>query len=94
MQNNKPVAVAEPTREELLARIAELEKNASQSRVAGRLTLRIGEKGGVMVIGLQRFPVTLYAEQWERLLNEGKTILEFIAANKANLATKAQKPVA
>ena len=89
MSNNNPVAgIAQPTREDLLARIAELEKAQSASRVAGKLTLKISAKGGLSVYGLQRWPVTLYSEQWQRLLGEAKAILDFMAANKASLSVK------
>ena len=54
--------MAEPTKEELLARIAELEKQAA-SKKSGKLEFRVGDKGGVSVYGLGRFPVTLYYEQ-------------------------------
>ena len=51
--------MAEPTKKELMARIAELEKQAAAKK-AGKLEFRVGEKGGVSVYGLGRFPVTLY----------------------------------
>jgi hypothetical protein len=53
----------DPSKEELIARIAELEEQAA-SKKQGGLEFRIGEKGGVSVYGLGRFPVTLYYEQW------------------------------
>src|ERR1017187_8058928 len=65
-ENPGATKMAEPTKEELLARIAELEKQ-SGARVKGSLEFRVGEKGGVSVYGLGRFPVTLYYEQWTRL---------------------------
>ena len=49
--------MSEPTKEELLARIAELEKQA-EAKNRGKLEFKIGEKGGVSVYGLGRFPVT------------------------------------
>ncbi len=60
--------MAEPTYEELKARLAELEKQ-STTRRTGALEFRVSEKGGVSVYGLGRFPVTLYYEQWTRLLD-------------------------
>ena len=45
---------------------------------AGTLTIKVSEKGAVSVMGLQRFPVTLYSQQWERVLAHGPTILAFI----------------
>ena len=53
--------MSEPTKEELMAKIAELEKKV-EGRKKGTLEFRVGEKGGVSVYGLGRFPVTLYYE--------------------------------
>lgn len=73
------------TREQLLAKIAELEAQAAEK---AKLTIRKSEKGAVMVLGLQRFPVTLYWQQWERLLDIADDIRAFIKANKSELSTK------
>ena len=54
----------------------------------GPVTLRVGDKGGVSVYGVQRFPVTLYADGWEHLLNNAPQILAFIKANNAVLSHK------
>lgn len=81
--------MSEPTKEELLARIAELEKQAG-SRPKGSLEFRIGEKGGVSVYGLGRFPVTLYYEQWNRLLGAAGEIKTFLEDNKSKLKLKEQ----
>jgi len=81
--------MAEPTKEELLARIAELEKKA-EGRKRGALEFRVGEKGGVSVYGLGRFPVTLYYEQWIRLLDAAKDLREFLEENKSRLKLKGQ----
>ena len=69
--------MTEPTKEELLARIAELEK-AAGTRPKGSLEFRVGEKGGVSVYGLGRFPVTLYYEQWTRLLDAAENLRAFL----------------
>jgi hypothetical protein len=74
--------MAEPTYEELKARLAELEKQGGR-RGSGDLEFKVGEKGGVSVYGLGRFPVTLYYEQWIRLLNAAKKLQEFLEENKA-----------
>jgi hypothetical protein len=79
--------MAEPTAEELKARIAELEQKLS-SRKTGRLEFRVSEKGGVSVYGLGRFPVTLYYEQWMRLLGQIDELRTFIEENKSRLKTK------
>lgn len=74
--------MAEPSYEELKARIAELEKQTGTRR-SGNLEFKVGEKGGVSVYGLGRFPVTLYYEQWIRLLNGAGELLAFLEENKA-----------
>ena len=79
--------MSEPTKEELLARIAELEKQTG-SRPRGSLEFRVGEKGGVSVYGLGRFPVTLYYEQWIRLLDSTDALREFVESNKSKLKMK------
>ena len=78
--------MAEPTYEELQARIAELEKKSE--RGSGELSFKIGEKGGVSVYGLGRFPVTLYYEQWIRLLDASARLREFLEENKGRLKLK------
>jgi hypothetical protein len=79
--------MAEPTKEELMARIAELESQDA-SRRRGSLEFRVGEKGGVSVYGLGRFPVTLYYEQWIRLLDASDTLRAFLNENKSKLKLK------
>jgi hypothetical protein len=54
----------------------------------GRLYCKVSQKGAVSVYGLQRMPVTLYAEQWERLLDFGDTIRSFVKSNDAKLNRK------
>jgi len=82
--------MAEQTKEELLARIAELEKQAG-GRKKGSLEFRVGEKGGVSVYGLGRFPVTLYYEQWVRLLDVAADLRAFLEENKSRLKLKNQE---
>jgi hypothetical protein len=82
--------MSEPTKEELLARIAELEKDAA-GRKRGTLEFKVSEKGGVSVYGLGRFPVTLYQEQWARLLDSADTLRAFIEENKSRLKVKNQE---
>ena len=52
------------------------------------LTMKVGEKGGLCVYGLGRFPVTLYRQQWERLISHVPQIEAFIAANADKLTVK------
>ncbi len=73
--------MAEPTKEELMARVAELEKELGAKR-AGDLEFKVSEKGGVSVYGLGRVPVTLYAEQWEKLLDAAEKLRGFVEQEK------------
>ncbi len=77
--------MAEPTYEELKARVAELERKGTRT---GNLEFRVGEKGGVSVYGLGRFPVTLYYEQWVRLLDATPDLRKFLENNKDKLKLK------
>ena len=67
------------------------ENEALKDRTAKGMTLKVSEKGGVSVYGLGRFPVTLYKEQWEKLLDMVKDIRAFIAEHEAELKTKAKE---
>ena len=74
---------------------AELERlKAENERLkgqGGRATgLKVSEKGGVSVYGLGRFPVTLYKEQWKKLLDMADEIRAFIKENDARLKTKGE----
>ena len=76
--------MTEPTYEELKAKLAELEGK----RRTGSLEFKVSEKGGASVYGLGRFPVTLYYEQWVRLLDAAENLREFLEQNKAKLKLK------
>jgi hypothetical protein len=52
------------------------------------LEFKVGAKGGVSVYGLGRFPVTLYYQQWTRLLEEKEKLLEFLDQHKSELKMK------
>ena len=87
---------AAPTSAELLAMITKLQADnaalaskLTQASAPRAITMKVSEKGALSIYGLGRFPVTLYRGQWERLLNEAKTIQAFIATNSALLAVKA-----
>ena len=69
--------------ERLRAENASLKKGAS-----GGLRMKVSEKGGVSVYGLGRFPVTLYKEQWLRLLDQSDEVRAFIAANELQLKSR------
>lgn len=57
---------------------------------ASRITLKVSSKGALSVYGLGRWPVTLYAEQWARLLGEHDRIREFLREHAQKLSTKAK----
>ncbi len=65
---------------------AENEKLKKPSR--GTISMKVSEKGGLSVYGLGRFPVTLYKEQWSKLLAVSNDILEFIEQHQDQLKTK------
>jgi hypothetical protein len=77
--------MAEPSYEEMKA---ELEKLKAQKGKPGELSFKVSEKGAVSVYGLGRFPVTLYQEQWLRLLGVADGIKEFIKQNSGKLKLK------
>ncbi len=77
----------EPSYEELKAKVAELEKQTAGKR-SGAMEFRVSEKGGVSVYGLGRFPVTLYYEQWTRLLGASEDLKKFLEDNKSRLKLK------
>lgn len=65
------------------------EENASLKRTASKgASLKVSEKGGVSVYGLGRFPITLYQEQWLKLLDMAAEIRAFIEANQGQLKKK------
>ena len=74
--------------EELARLRAENERLKQQSTKAGALSFRVSEKGAVSVYGLGRFPVTLYQEQWDKLLAQIDDLRRFIDSNRASLKKK------
>jgi hypothetical protein len=82
--------MAEETVEQKLARLEEENRSLREQvdRKPGALRLKISEKGGLSVYGLGRFPVTLYKEQWIRLLDHVEEIRKFIQENEQRLKTK------
>jgi len=72
---------------------AELERLRQENAVlkkgaASGIRMKASEKGAVSIYGMGRFPVTLYKEQWLKLLNMSDDIRAFISANEAQLKTK------
>jgi hypothetical protein len=65
------------------------EENAALKKgVARGVSLKVSEKGGLSVYGLGRFPVTLYKEQWVKLLDMSDDIRAFLRAHDAELKSK------
>jgi len=84
-------------KEEILTKLAagELEVDVASKMLAeleqpkrGSLYCKVSEKGAVSVYGLQRMPVTLYVEQWERLLGFGEEIKEVLKEHDSQLKRK------
>ncbi len=64
------------------------ENEALKKTTSKGLSLRVSEKGGLSVYGLGRFPVTLYKEQWTKLLDMADDIRAFLKANESSLKSK------
>ena len=71
-----------------LERLRAENESLKAGRARGAVSLKVSEKGAVSLYGLGRFPVTLYKEQWERLLGQADQIRAFITENDAKLKSK------
>jgi len=76
--------------ERLQAEIERLRKENEdlKRKTSARLSMKVSDKGALSVYGMGRFPVTLYKEQWLRLLDMSSEIRAFIAENDARLKAK------
>ncbi|MBX7097332.1 MAG: hypothetical protein K1X89_06455 [Myxococcaceae bacterium] len=76
--------------EEMKAELERLraENAALKSRTSKGISLKVSEKGGVSVYGMGRFPITLYKEQWTKLLDMADDIRAFIKENDSKLKAK------
>jgi hypothetical protein len=76
--------------EELKAELERLrnENAALKKGAASSIRMKVSEKGGLSVYGMGRFPVTLYKEQWLKLLDMADDIRAFIATNETQLKSK------
>jgi len=76
--------------EDLKAELERLrnENAALKKGVSDGIRIKVSEKGAVSIYGMGRFPVTLYKEQWLKLLNMSDEIRAFIADNEARLKSK------
>jgi hypothetical protein len=78
-----------PNDDELKAEIERLRaENEALKRPRGQMSMKVSEKGGLSVYGLGRFPVTLYREQWEKLLGMADELRQFIKDHDAQLKKK------
>jgi hypothetical protein len=79
-----------PTEDELKAELEKLkaENAALKARGSRGVSMKVSEKGGVSVYGLGRFPVTLYQEQWLKLLDMAEDIRSFIREHEGQLKKK------
>jgi hypothetical protein len=83
MENDNASVLAE------LARLrAENDKLKEAAHKKQTISFKVSEKGALSVYGLGRFPVTLYSQQWTRLLEQSDAIKAFIVSNAGKLATK------
>jgi hypothetical protein len=64
------------------------ENAALKARATRGVSIKVSEKGGVSVYGLGRFPVTLYKEQWTKLLDMADELRAFIREHDAELKAK------
>jgi len=64
------------------------ENEALKTRSSRGVSMKVSEKGGVSIYGLGRFPVTLYKEQWSKLLDMADDIRAFIKENDSKLKAK------
>jgi hypothetical protein len=74
--------------ERLRAENENLKSAAKKDGATREISFKIGEKGGLSVYGLGRFPVTLYKEQWIKLLDKEKDIRQFLSQNDGKLKAK------
>jgi hypothetical protein len=76
--------------DDLKAELERLRKEnaALKKGAAGGVSMKVSEKGALSVYGMGRFPVTLYKEQWLKLLGMSDDIRAFIATNEGHLKTK------
>jgi len=76
--------------EEMKAELERLrsENTALKKGAATGITMKVSEKGGLSVYGMGRFPITLYKEQWLKLMDMSDAMRAFIAVNDSVLKTK------
>jgi hypothetical protein len=89
MSNRRIVAaVATPEPDDELARLRAENERLRAVTAPKPLTFKVSPKGAVSVYGLQRFPVTLYVDQWERLIGHVDLLQTFMVDNEGRLTRK------
>ena len=76
------------TKRELEAEVEVLRKLLASKNGDGPLTYQVSQKGAVSIYGLMRFPITLYKNQWEQVLEHQDELRKFIKDNESRLKTK------
>jgi hypothetical protein len=80
--------MSEDMKTELERLRAENEALKNKKATTGTLSMKVSEKGALSVYGMGRFPVTLYKEQWLKLLSIAEELKKFISENESRLKTK------
>ncbi len=80
-----PKMTCKPSSQRLRAENEALKKSGRS-----KLAMKVSEKGALSVYGMGRFPVTLYKEQWLKLISMGDEIKAFIEANNESLKSKGE----
>lgn len=80
--------MSEQSLKEELERLRSENESLKKAKRPGTLSMKVSEKGALSVYGMGRFPVTLYKEQWNKLLSIADDIKKFIAENDDRLKTK------
>jgi hypothetical protein len=80
--------MSEDVKTEIEQRRAENERLKNKKSMEGSLSMKVSEKGALSIYGMGRFPVTLYKEQWLKLLGIADQIKKYIEENNSRLKTK------
>ena len=80
--------MSQDLKEEIERLKAENEALKNKKGASGTLSMKVSEKGALSVYGMGRFPVTLYKEQWLKLLSIAEELKTFIKENEGRLKTK------
>ena len=73
---------------DLIAQVEALKAKLALANKPRKLTLKVSDKGAVSVYGMGKWPITMYSQQWERVLDHAQEIRDFITANADQLSVK------